>query len=340
MADAPFDARSSENADGFLVNGLRLVLELGEPVPSVRDPLSVGSAFGQRSRPSREVLAVNLGLRDPRQRLIMNPLRGVDSAFALASAVTAVTGNESLDFITTFNPRGRDFSDDGKTLPNSHGARLINGVPGGQLQAAVKTLKSDESSRRAVVSVHNAADLLGQSRDVPCVVALHFMVRQGELRCVTFMRSQSALMVLPYDLYAFTFLQEVVASELELKLGPYWHMASSFHLYDDDLDLAREIVLAHDPAQSRLVVGSMPPGGAFDDVRRTEDAYRALAERNLGPDSLSASDVAKFGLPAYWTSALATLVVGASRAQGFDQAALVGMIDRAHLQRLRPPRIG
>ena len=63
---------------------------------------------------------------------------------------------------------------------------------------------------------------------------MQFLVRRGSLHMVVHMRSNDAFLGLSHDIFAFTFIQELVARSLGLKLGTYKHMVGSLHIYDVD----------------------------------------------------------------------------------------------------------
>jgi thymidylate synthase len=79
-------------------------------------------------------------------------------------------------------------------------------------------------------------------KDSPCALALQFFIRQDRLDAVGMMRSNDAIWGLPYDVFLFTMLQELLASQLGVSLGSYTHIAGSMHLYDRHCDLAQRII--------------------------------------------------------------------------------------------------
>jgi thymidylate synthase len=56
------------------------------------------------------------------------------------------------------------------------------------------------------------------------------------------MRSNDAIWGLPYDIFLFTMLQELLACELGIEVGTYSHSVASLHLYERHFELARRIV--------------------------------------------------------------------------------------------------
>jgi thymidylate synthase len=90
------------------------------------------------------------------------------------------------------------------------------------------------AGRDATAPIARLEDVVGNSKDFPCTNAFHFFVRDGRLNMTGEMRSQSVAMVMPYDVFSATMIQEMVARELGVELGNYHHTATSFHYYHDE----------------------------------------------------------------------------------------------------------
>jgi thymidylate synthase len=75
------------------------------------------------------------------------------------------------------------------------------------------------------------------------------------------MRSNDIVWGLPYDVFLFTMLQELLASELSVDIGSYFHYAASFHLYERHFKLAEEILSVDDGICSPMI-----PMAAIDEI--------------------------------------------------------------------------
>ena len=80
------------------------------------------------------------------------------------------------------------------------------------------------------------------SREHPCAIAVQYLLREGRLNAITFMRSQSAALVMPYDVFLFMSLQCALSQRLGVALGTYVHVSGSFHYYADESETVRKIV--------------------------------------------------------------------------------------------------
>jgi thymidylate synthase len=184
------------------------------------------------------------------------------------------------------------FSDDKKTVHGAYGPRMFN-MRGrvDQIDSVIRLLRRKPSSRQAVIQLFNAEDLLKDYNDIPCTCTVQFLIRKGQLHVVTHMRSNDAFLGLPHDVFAFTFLQELFARTLGVKLGTYKHAVGSLHLYDDDLAKVRKFIA--EGWQSRISMPEMPSGDPWSNISKL-----LLAEEKFrkGKDP----SVASLGMPRYW----------------------------------------
>ena len=119
-------------------------------------------------------------------------------------------------------------------------------------------LRTNPTSRRAAISVYRAEDLARSSRDIPCLFGLMFHVRSGMLRPTVLMRANNAFGLLPYNLFEFSLLAEVVAAELALPLGPLIHNVISMHVYEPDFEAATSLDRWVDKKSSGTALPRMP----------------------------------------------------------------------------------
>ena len=73
------------------------------------------------------------------------------------------------------------------------------------------------------------------TKDLPCTISLQYLIREGALHCIVYMRSNDLWLGFPYDVFCFTAFQTKLAMELGVKLGTYTHIAGSLHLYERNL---------------------------------------------------------------------------------------------------------
>jgi thymidylate synthase len=206
-------------------------------------------ASSPRGMATRENLGVTLVLRNPRARVIASRARAVDYSFAAAEFLWYWQGREDLEFLTPYNKRIAEFSNDGKTLNSAYGKRIFdrNGRGTPQWTKVVDELVANPDSRRAVLEVFRPDDLWEGNKDVPCTLSLQFFIRDGKLHLHVVMRSNDVFWGLPYDAFSFTVLQECMALALQhagvpVELGTYTHTVGSLHVYERHFKKVEEIL--------------------------------------------------------------------------------------------------
>lgn len=182
----------------------------------------------------KEVIGAGFELSNIRNRLIYLKERNPSLFFYIGEFLWYIRGSDALDIIQYYSKIYPRFSDDQKTLYGAYGKRIFspNKSHRSLWDNIVKLLKTDPDSRQAVLSIHEPRDIYTHSKDIPCTCSLQFFIRQGRLYCVTYMRSNDLYLGLPYDVFSFTMLQEMLANELGLELGSYRHFVGSLHIYE------------------------------------------------------------------------------------------------------------
>lgn len=295
------------------LGSLSELLDHGENVTGVIQTTSVGSNFGHRIRDFRELVSTSFIIEAPRRRLTLSTHRPIDLGYAFANCLWVLSGSDDLGQIQVYNPRAKLFSDDGSTLSGATGARIFYSSAGNQFEQVALRLRKDPPTRRAVINVYLPGDLFCESRDCPCLTHLQFLLRDGALTCIANMRSQSVLMVMPYDLVLLTMLHEAMSVWLGVTLGPYIHNCGSFHYYLDEQEIVRCVINENSPTPFE-----MPPMISFnqdisDNLREAEQILRS----NLTSHPTMPVDFDGFGLDSYWSGVFAVIASGFRRRNGY-----------------------
>jgi thymidylate synthase len=200
-----------------------------------------GRPVSPRGMATREVLDVGICLTRPRARLLVGlPTRIVNPAFAVAETVWILSGSDG-PWIFDFNGQLEQYVDEG-VLRGAYGPRLRRwGGAVDQLHRVVDILQADPDSRRALIQLYDPARDAEGHRDVPCTLGFQFHLRNGSLDMTTMMRGQDVWIGLPYDLFFYTTLHELVAGWLDVELGEYRHHVGSLHIYERDLGRAEAL---------------------------------------------------------------------------------------------------
>lgn len=219
---------------------VKAILEDGLWVEGVKDSSSIGSDFGKNLRRTKEILVYSFCVENPRDRIAEIENRKINRKYALANFLWMLLGTRDGSFIVPFNEKGKAFLDEKMEINSAIGPHLFKFLDGAflELESIEKILKTDPSSRRAVLQLFQHSDLINGKKDVPCFNHLQFFLRNNFLHCHVVMRSQSALMVLPYDFYLFSLLHEALSVRLNVQLGRLFYTCNSLHIYEDEIDMA------------------------------------------------------------------------------------------------------
>jgi len=279
------------------------------------DPEFVNAPRGFKSQ---EILGLSYRLRNPRERLVRRPERRTNIVFNFAEVLWYLSASDSLDFVSFYAPSISRYSADNRTLRGTaYGPRIFNygGAGISQWQSVLRTLRADPDSKRALVQIFAPEELLVEGNiDVACTIGLQFLIREGALHAVAFMRANDAYRGAVSDVFSFTFLQELMAAELGLHLGSYTHVAGSYHLYEPDqqaadrlLDSAAESDVCDQPFPA------MPAGDNWPAIQTVLEVEQALRTGRL---VLHCTDMDRLGLPRYWDQVVALFALHAEHRLG------------------------
>lgn len=239
---------------------------------------------------TREIVGVLIEITKPRARLSRTETRGKPFS-CLGELLWYLSGSDSLDFIRYYIPRYADESVDKTTVYGAYGPRLFCQRGNNQLTNVIKQLSRNPNTRRAVIQIFDAEDLALPHKEIPCTTTLQFLRRNDRMHCVATMRSNDAYKGLPHDVFCFTMLQEIVARCVGARIGAYYHIAGSMHLYENDCDVAKQFL--NEGLQQRVEMPRMPSGDPWPAIRKILDAEDRVRMRET-------LDIKAYRLNPYW----------------------------------------
>ncbi|MFD7016670.1 thymidylate synthase [Streptomyces sp. NPDC059928] len=200
-----------------------------------------GDKVSPRGMLTREVRDVHMLLTQPRARLLYAPpVRILNPAFAVAETVWHLSGSDA-PWIFDYNTRLQQYADDGRLL-GAYGPRMRNWAGKvDQLSRVVEILTEDPDSRRALIQLYDPAQDAAGHKDVPCTLGFRFHLRAGRLHMATMMRGQDVWIGMPYDVFFYTVLHELVAGWLDAELGEFHLHVGSLHVYDQHVEQAEQL---------------------------------------------------------------------------------------------------
>jgi thymidylate synthase len=181
--------------------------------------------------PYHEVVNLNLTIRDPLDRfaIFSNDWPGFENYLA-AQWLWYAMGQQDT-WIKRFHPSAWERVPHGSSDINSNYGRYV--WKEGQFKHCLKLLKEDSSSRRAVIMLNRREVAQSSTKDHICTTSLQFIMRNGALHMITTMRSNELNFGFRTDVFFFTLLQEIMATELDCQVGEYYHNVGSFHVAEN-----------------------------------------------------------------------------------------------------------
>lgn len=253
----------------------------------LRALLNQGSSVTTRGLATLELYPVTFALRFPRKRCITNPARRWSLPLALGEFCWHATGSNDLKFIEYYAPRWKDFAEGVAIMGSCYGRHIFGGDEEhpSQWNRLVRLLRTERHSRRAVLQLFDhQIGLDAETKDAPCTCNIQFLIRDDKLNAIVYMRSNDAIWGLPYDVFLFTMLQELLSCELGVELGSYFHVAGSLHLYERHFPLAKRIVSCEESFYSEMP--SMQAHYQLESFLSFESRIRSGAETDLDVRSL------------------------------------------------------
>lgn len=198
-----------------------------------------GIESSPRGMKIKEVINCCVTIKNPRDRIISCPERRISMSYAFGELCWYLSGRNDLNMMKYYSKFMERGTDDGKTLNSAYGYRIFTGkhplIPFDQWENAKRLLKSDHDTRQAIIHLHTPNNK--KTNDEVCTLSLQFLIRDNKLNMITTMRSNDIVLGFTYDVFAFTMLQEIMANELNVEVGTYYHNAGSMHIYENKFAL-------------------------------------------------------------------------------------------------------
>jgi thymidylate synthase len=212
-------------------------------------------------------------ITNPTARWITIPQRKWNTVLPYAESLWLASGRNDLGLIGHYLKNMKNFSDDGIYLRGGYGPRLrrfnssaddykndkpIDIISNSIIKGCVdqydfieKCFKRDPNTRQAIINIgdpqkdcFNSEMQIKETKDSPCTRILHFMKHptQNRLNLTVYMRSNDILWgASAVNIFNFTMMQEYFAKVLNMEIGDYYHVANSFHYYDEYKDKIKDI---------------------------------------------------------------------------------------------------
>ena len=225
---------------------------------ALKETLYHGRDVTVKSKKTKEIHPAFYGFKDATRRTLFLPHRGNNPFATLAETMWVLAGRRDMAWLKPFLPRCELYSDNGISWRAGYGPRIrsadgytdygSDGVGGiDQIRHVYETLRTDPESRQAVITIWDPAKecTIRESRDIPCTISVNFLIREGRLDCTVYMRSSDIWFgVGGINVYEWTVLQEILARLLGVKVGAYYHVANSLHIYEEHWKKVNSVLMA------------------------------------------------------------------------------------------------
>jgi len=204
------------------LNTINDVLKQGTAVASQR-------STGAGGRVSFELLAHTMHFQIAHPIVTLKP--NTSWLYMCAEPLWVLSGSSQLNWCPEIEKIQGPYSDNQVTLAGAYGPPFK-----AQMEYVIDKLNSDRNTRQAVMTIWRRNPM--ESKDIPCTVAIQFIIRDEVLNCIVTMRSSDVGMGLPYDMLTFACMTAEIASKLEdsTGLGLCYITAGSRHIYQDQFD--------------------------------------------------------------------------------------------------------
>lgn len=204
--------------------------------------LTYGEDVSPRGIVTKEILGYQ-SVIDMNKPMVVVPQRKMNYRFMCGEAFWILSGSNRVSEIAPFMKAISKFSDNGITFNGAYGPKVVD-----QLQYVIESFVVDGwKTRQAIINIWRENPR--PSRDIPCTLSLQFLIRDGALNCMATMRSSDAWLGWVYDTFNFSMISAWIVIQLRkneifrnLRLGNLYLTAGSQHLYERDIESAKEVI--------------------------------------------------------------------------------------------------
>jgi len=193
-----------------------------------------GVEFGD----TKALFNVGFTIEHPTDMFILNGERNWNREYADAEWRWYLSGDRNIsklgDLYGKVPPIWTRMADKDGNVNSNYGWQWKRNNP---LDNVIAMLESNPDTRQAAISIYDAKEINDghYQNDTPCTYAVQFTILNNKLNMAVVMRSNDLWFGFCNDQYCFASLQMLVAYELGIECGEYYHYAHNLHLYNNKL---------------------------------------------------------------------------------------------------------
>jgi len=180
----------------------------------------LGKKYKPRDQETIELMNAHLVLENPKAAILTNPHRKLSKKYVGAEILWYLEGSRSIKNIHKYAKMWNAIADIQGNVNSCYGWQIftqpIPGIQSNQWEYVIDSLRNDKDSRQAVLNINQPIHKY-KTKDVPCTIAIQYLIRNNKLHCITTMRSCDVIFGLGNDIPFFTYLQIKLLAALRYK---------------------------------------------------------------------------------------------------------------------------
>ncbi|WP_423761806.1 thymidylate synthase [Burkholderia sp. NLJ2] len=225
-----------DTVDDLVRQGIRNIVQEGRPIKS-------------RAGDATQAYGVNYVLNNPRNRV--HSLRNGAKKYFCRELIAYFSGSLKAESgLANASKFWMTLTDKDGNVNSNYGYYVFYEPVekyGNQYNWIVSMLTANQDSRRAIINI-NQNYHKSDTKDFPCTIGMQFFIRENHLYCETISRSTDVITGLPYDMGFFSFIHELIYSDLvsrgcnQLKLGSTIMKTTFTQIYDHTMSKAKDAI--------------------------------------------------------------------------------------------------
>ena len=191
---------------------------------------------GQDFGGTRALFNVGFTLEKPLENYIFNKERSWKPDYAEAEWQWYLSGDPNIkklgQLYGKIPPIWERMADSKGNVNSNYGWQMYRND---QLDYVIAKLRNEKDTRHAAISIYDCKEHKNYRKDTPCTYAIQFTIYNYVLNMSVLMRSNDLWYGFCNDQYCFSMIQKLVADELNMEVGEYYHYAHNLHLYNDKI---------------------------------------------------------------------------------------------------------
>ena len=196
------------------------------------------SKHGIKFADTRAMFNVGFTILKPEVRAIVDSKRNWNKDYAEAEWQWYLSGDRSIsklgELYGTVPMIWQRMADNQGNVNSNYGWQWQRND---QIGEVINILRNYRETRQACISIYDGKEIDKYTYDTPCTYAIQFTIVDNYLNMCVTMRSNDLWYGFCNDQYQFSKLQELIAKEVNVDMGTYYHFAHNLHIYNDKLGL-------------------------------------------------------------------------------------------------------